>query len=57
MVIQIAGGIVLAAIPLIFVLLGLQEIAAPDGNRVGGKVLLWIGIALGTVVLAGALLK
>ncbi len=57
MVIQIAGGIILAAIPLMFAFLGLQEIAAPDGNRFGGKVLLWIGIALGTIVLAAALLK
>ena len=57
MVIQIAGGIVFAAIPLTFAWLGLQEMADPDGSRVGGKALLWIGLALGTVVLAAALLK
>ena len=57
MVMQIAGGVVLAAIPLMFAFLGLQEIAAPDGNRFGGKILLWIGIALGTIVLGAALLK
>ena len=57
MVIQIAGGVVLAAVPLMLAFLGLQEIAAPDGNRAGGKVLLWIGFALGTIVLAASLLK